>query len=186
MPKRLPCALVLACILLASLSAQGLCSEPVAAGGTIPPDMSLLAPAAPEDRAYLGLDDGPVFKLSAIKADFVILEVIGVYCPQCHIQAPFFDKFFARLSADPVLGSKIKMVAMAAGATTEELAYLRETGKYKYPVASDPDYVAHKQVGEPKTPYTMLVNSKGQVLYAQVGIIEDVNALYEQFATLTR
>lgn len=186
MSHRFPLIFALALMLLCASVPRVGYAEPVAAGGTIPPGMALQAPAAPEERAYLGLGDGPTFKLSDIKAGFVILEVIGVYCPQCHIQAPFFDKFFARLSADPELGSKIKMVAVAAGATKEELAYLRETGKYKYPVASDPDYVAHKQLGEPKTPYTMLVNANGKVLYAQVGIIEDVNALYEQIAKLAR
>lgn len=178
--------LALALLLPCAVVCHGLCAEPVAAGGAMPPGMTLQAPPAPDDRAYLGLGDSPAFTLPDIKADFVILEVVGVYCPLCHIQAPFFAKFFARLNADPELGPKVKMLAMAAGATPQELAYLRETGKYKYPVAGDPDYVAHKQLGDPKTPYTMLVDAKGKVLFAQVGVIEDVNALYEQIARLVR
>ena len=84
------------------------------------------------------------------------------------------------------LGGKVKMLGMAAGATKEEMEYLRESGVYKFPVASDPDYAAHKLLGEPKTPFTMLLDAKGKVLYAHLGIVEDVNALYEQIVALTR
>lgn len=180
-------ALVLLCLLVVSaLASQGLCAEPPKAGGAVPPGLTLRGPLSSEDRAYLGIGAGESFKLSEVKGGFVLLEVVGVYCPQCHVQAPLFDKLFARLSQDPDLGGKVKMLGMAAGATKEEMEYLRESGVYKFPVASDPDYAAHKLLGEPKTPFTMLLDAKGKVLYAHLGIVEDVNALYEQIVALTR
>lgn len=178
-------ALALAVLVLAALGAQALAAEPPKPGQSLPP-LTMTAPLKPEDKAYLGIGDGPSFKLSDVKADFVLFEVLGVYCPQCHVQAPHFDKLFLRIKADPELSGKVKMLGMAAGATKEEVAYLLETGAYKFPVAYDTDFVAHKLLGEPKTPYTMLLNAKGQVLYAHLGIVEDVNALFEQIAKLAR
>lgn len=180
-------ALVLACLLaLSALPSPALCAEPPKPGASLAPGLTLRGPLSPEDREYLGVGPGDSFKLSDVKGGFVILEVVGVYCPQCHTQAPLFDKLFSRLRQDPDLGARVKMLGMAAGATKEEMEYLRESGVYKFPVASDPDYTAHKLLGEPKTPFTMLVDAKGKVLYAHLGIVEDVNAFYEQIVGLTR
>ncbi|MFZ5426711.1 MAG: redoxin family protein [Thermodesulfobacteriota bacterium] len=159
---------------------------PPEAGGQVPADLSLTAPVGPSGGEYLGIGQAKTFKLSDVKSPYILLEVVGVYCPQCHVQAPLFDKFFQRLSQDKELSAKVKMLGMAAGATKEEMDYLRESGVYKYPVASDPDFAAHKRIGEPKTPYTMLLDAKGKVLFAHLGIIEDVNAFYEQVAKLAR
>ncbi|MBI4805719.1 MAG: TlpA family protein disulfide reductase [Desulfovibrio sp.] len=161
-------------------------AEPPKVGAVLPQGLQLSAPLGAEERNYLGCGDGGTFKLSAVKADFVIIEVVGVYCPQCHIQAPLFDKFYARLTKDSELGGKVKMLGLAAGATKEEMEYLRDSGVYKYPVAWDPNFAVHKQLGEPKTPFTMVVDSKGKVLFAHMGIIEDVNAFYDQVSKLVR
>lgn len=180
-------ALVLFLLLaMLALPAQAPCAEQPKLGGTVPPGLALRGPLSPEDREYLGVGAGESFKLSEIKSPYLLLEVLGVYCPQCHIQAPLFDKLFSRLRQDPELGAKVKMLGMAAGATKEEMEYLKETGVYKFPVASDPDYASHKLLGEPKTPFTVLVDAKGKVLYAHLGIIEDVNAFYDQIAGLAR
>lgn len=176
-------AVVLAAALL--LSGQAL-AEPPKEGGQVPADLALSSPIGPEDGPYLGIGTGPTFRLGDVKSPYILLEVVGVYCPQCHIQAPLFDKFHQRLLKDPELSAKVKMLGLAAGATREEMEYLHETGAYKYPIAWDPDFVSHKRIGEPKTPYTMLLDAKGRVLFAHLGIIEDVNAFYEQVAKLAR
>jgi hypothetical protein len=178
-------ALALILLTFASPCVPALAADPPKPGQTLPP-LAMSAPLKAEDRAYLGIGDAASFKLSDVKAGFVLFEVLGVYCPQCHVQAPHFDKLFARIKADPELSGKVKMLGMAAGATKEEVEYLLESGAYKFPVAYDTEFAAHKLLGEPKTPYTMLVNAKGQVLYAHLGIVEDVNALFEQIAKLAR
>jgi len=177
---------VFAVLTLMAATAPALRAEPPKVGTVLPQGLVLSSPLGGEERNYLGSGDGGTFKLSAVKADFLIVEVVGVYCPQCHIQAPLFDKFYTRLAKDSELGGKVKMLGLAAGATKEEMEYLRGSGVYKYPIAWDPDFVAHKQLGEPKTPFTMVVDSKGKVLFAHMGIIEDVSAFYEQVSKLAQ
>ncbi|MGE4299304.1 MAG: peroxiredoxin family protein [Desulfovibrionaceae bacterium] len=181
-------AIILAALfsLMAACAAGAAWAEPVAGSGTVPSGLALSAPLGPDDAGYLGIGPDASFTLSDVKAPYLIVEVLGLYCPLCHTQAPLFDKFFTRLTTDPAMSSKVKMLGMAAGATKEEMAYLLESGVYKYPIAWDPDYVAHKALGEPKTPYTMLLDANGKVLYDHLGVIEDVNAFYGEIAKLVR
>jgi len=161
-------------------------ADPPKPGATLPGGLSFNTPLKQADRAALGLGEGPTFRLSDLKAGLVLLEVVGVYCPQCHVQAPLFAKLHARLSQNPELKDKVVMLGMAAGATKEEMEYLGDSGVYPYPVAWDPDFVAHKALGEPKTPFTMLLDAKGKVLYAHLGIIEDMDAFHAQIVKLAR
>lgn len=152
--------------------------------GAAVPGLVLATPAQPAERAALGLSEAPTFGLADLKADLAIIEVIGVYCAQCHIQAPLFAGMYSRLSKDPALSSRVAMIGLAAGATEAELDYLRQEGTYPFPVIGDPDYAAHKLLGEPQTPFTFIVDRSGKVLYAHLGVIEDVNGLYQEVQKL--
>lgn len=178
--------LALACIWLLTSLATPLWAEPPKPGELVPAGLSLSAPPNAQDRAALGLSETPAFKLLDVKSELLIVEVLGVYCPLCHTQAPLFDKFYSRLAQTPELAGKVKMLGLAAGATKEEVEYLRDSGAYNYPIAFDPDYVAHKLLGEPKTPFTMILDAKGRVLFAHLGVLEDMNAFYEQLLGLVK
>jgi hypothetical protein len=154
-------------------------------GDTLP-QITLQTPVAAEDRTALGLPEGAVFRLGDVDAQCVLFEVIGVYCVECHKQAPLFDKLHARLAKDPALSGRVRMVAMAAGATDKEVEYLRKKGAYPFPVVNDPQYEAHKALGEPKTPFTMLVARDGKVVYAHLGVITDTAGFYREIETLCR
>lgn len=154
--------------------------------GDVLPAFSLVSPQSPEDRAVLGLSDVATFSLGDVAAPCIIFEVIGVYCPECHKQAPLFDKLHARLAKDPNLSGRVRMLAMAAGATDKELEYLKKKGSYQFYVVNDPEYAAHKALGEPKTPFTMIVGSQGQVLYAHLGVITDMGGFYSTIERLCR
>ena len=107
------------------------CSSPLSgaenlqpeAGQEMPP-LTLPVPKDPAGRAELGLDDGRTsFGLSDLKSDLILLEVIGVYCPQCFIQAPEFNKLYIRLNKGKTQG-RVAMFALAAGATDQEIEQL--------------------------------------------------------------
>jgi peroxiredoxin len=149
------------------------------AGQKMPP-LILPVPGDPAGRAELGLDDGKTtFGLSDLKNDLVLLEVIGVYCPQCFIQAPEFNKLYARLNKGKTQG-RVAMFALAAGATDLEIEQLISSRQYRFPVVKDMVFEAHKLLGEPKTPFTIICRPDGTVLFTHLGIIEDIDTFYGQ------
>ena len=154
-------------------------------GDTLPEFTMQPNAAYPDDAGYLGIEPGQPFTIADPEGEFVFLEIIGVYCPQCHKQAPGFARLHSLLARNG-LDDDVKMIALAAGGTLTETAYLREQGSYIFPVISDETYEIHKKLGEPKTPYTMIVDESGKVLYAHLGIITDIEGLLERIKSLVQ
>jgi peroxiredoxin len=144
--------------------------------GDLLPEFELVTPAGKADQEYLGVS-GETFHLRDIDARVILVEVIGVYCPYCYEQAPLFRNLYNRIQ-DGKLAGKVKMVGIAAGGTPMEADYLRQEGQYDYPLVQDPKYEVHKFLGEPRTPFTMIIDKEGKVLYAHAGIIKDIDTLY--------
>lgn len=152
-------------------------------GGTLPP-FQLPAPASDNDREYLGVK-GPTFQLKDVPCRVLLVEILGAYCPLCYQQAPLFSKLFARINKRN-LGDKVKMLGIAIGATPMEVEQLRKNGSYEFPVVQDESFAVHKLLGEPRTPFTMLVGKDGKVLYAHLGVIEDVDAFFQAIQDLVK
>lgn len=177
-------ALLLACALLVvfSFACPVRAAEAPGKGDTLPP-LQLLAPSLTKDQHYLGVPPHGVFGLEQISGDLVLLELVGVYCPYCHKQAPWFNSLFTRLQRGG-LDERVKMLAVASGATEPEVAQLRKHSNYAYPVLRDEDYSVHKALGEPKTPYTLVVNKKGEILFAKLGVIVDIDGFFNTIKKL--
>ncbi len=155
-------------------SAQNALPEP---GGKIA-KLNLEAPSDPAGRKGLGLGDAvDGFSLFDLKADLVLIEVIGVYCPQCYKQAPEFNKLYDRLNRGKNRG-RVAMFALAAGGSGPEIEQLIQSGQYRFPIVGDVRYEAHKLLGEPKTPFTIVCRPDGSVLYTHLGIISDIDGFY--------
>lgn len=165
-------------VLIGVLSAG---AEPFGPGASIA-QIRFAAPHLAEDAAALGMQPGASFAVQDLGADLVLLEVIGVYCPQCHKQAPGFNSLYGRLNKGKTKG-RVAMFAVAAGGTDLEVAQARES-MYRFPVVSDPNYVAHKALGEPLTPYTIVCRADGTIVWAHLGVVEDVSELYARIRDL--
>jgi hypothetical protein len=148
--------------------------------GSVLPALSIASPSSAEDRTYLGIGNAPTFGIEQIAAEIVVLEIIGVYCPQCHVQLPLFNKLFFRIQKDSQLAAKTKFAAIAVGANANEVAYLKDQFKIPYPVLVDPQFIIHKQLAEPRTPFTMLITGNQKVAYAHLGIIADIDVFLNQ------
>lgn len=148
-------------------------------GSTLPP-IRLDAPAGKEELKYLGLGPGKPFFLPKVESQLVLIEIIGVYCPECHTQAPLFNQLFYRIQKDAGMAKKVKMMAIAVGATPMEVAYLKKEHQIPFPIIKDQYFVIHKLLGEPRTPFTMLVAKDQKVLFSHLGIIEDLNQFLSQ------
>lgn len=148
------------------------------------PEFQLLSPAAETDREYLGLGNSEKFSMDQVNAQLVLIEIVGVFCPQCHIQAPLFNTLFQRLKKNPEMGSKIKMVAIAIGATPMEVDYMREQFSIGFPLTRDPDFAIHKLLGEPRTPFIMIVAKDKKVIFTHLGVISDMDAFFVELQKL--
>lgn len=148
------------------------------------PDFSLQAPASDRDREYLGLGAGE-FKLKDVAAELLIVEIIGVYCPLCHQQAPLFNQLVGRIDKK-ALTSRVKLLAVAAGGNPIEIEHLRSNGVYDYPIVPDESFAIHKLLGQPRTPFTLLLGKDRKVLDAHLGVIEDIDAYFEKIQGLLK
>jgi hypothetical protein len=152
--------------------------------GDVLPAFELETPDAEPARAYLGVS-APTFKLGDIQCRLLLLEVIGVYCPQCYRQAPLFNTLYSRIEKGKLKG-QVKMLALAAGGNMNEIRYLSEQVQYTFPIVPDPKFDLHKRLGEPRTPFTLLVDPKGKVLHTHMGVIEDIEGLLRLITDLAR
>lgn len=175
---------------LAVICVSGAIISGPASGGELPkkgdslPAFELQSPEAEKDRVYLGITK-PVFRLQDIQTKLLLLEIIGVYCPVCYRQAPIFNNLYNRIEKSGLKG-KVKMLALAAGGNQKEIQYLNEQKQYRFPIASDPIFEVHKLLGEPRTPFTLLLSPEGKVLYTHMGVIEDLDAFWKTITELTR
>ncbi|MBF0302134.1 MAG: TlpA family protein disulfide reductase [Desulfamplus sp.] len=171
--------ILLFCLLLSVI----MCSVSIAAqpkaGDTIPP-LTLPVPYDQAGKTALGLSEtATTFTLVDLKSELILIEIIGVYCPQCFKQAPGFNNLYARLNKGKMKG-RVTMFALAAGGTDGEIEQLLKSGQYKFPVVRDDKYEIHKILGEPKTPFTIICRQDGTILDTHLGIIEDIDKFYGQ------
>jgi len=171
---RIPIVLALLCALLGSV--QTAKADALPAPGQTLPALAFKTPALAQDAQALGVVGKKSFRLKDLKAKVVVVEVIGVYCSECVKQVRTFNTLYARL-ARRIQAGEVQMFGLAAGGTDMEIENLRKRGIYKYPIVSDEQYKAHKQLNEPQTPFTMLVTPAGKVVYSHLGVDEDIEAM---------
>lgn len=155
----------------------GRCGTPPKPGDTLP-EMSLAAPVSKQDKAYLGISDTPQFLIGDIDTQLLVLEILGVYCPVCHRQRPHINRLFHRVDKNADLAGKVKFLGIAAGGSPMETDYYIKQSKVPYPVLPDEKFVVHKKLNEPLTPYTLVATRDGKILYAHLGLIEDMDKFF--------
>jgi peroxiredoxin len=165
-----------------ALAAPGACAELPDAGDTLAP-FPIVAPPAQADRDYLGLGGGETFTLADVKAELIVLEFSGVYCPICHEQAPGVRSLFKRLQRAGLSG-RVKLFSVAGGSTQMEVDQVHGLYKAEYPILCDPDFAVHAALNEPKTPFTMVLRPDGSVLWAHLGRIDDFDGFFKTIQSL--
>jgi peroxiredoxin len=175
---------ILAAFLL-FFTASAHCAETPRSGSVLP-EFKIQAPVQKDDREYLGLGESDTFSLKKVGTRLVLVEIVGVFCPQCHAQAPLFNALYHRIRKNSDLDPRVRMLAIAAGATPMEADYMRKQFNIPYPILLDSDFSIHKLLGEPRTPFTMLVTPEGKVEYAHVGVITDMDEFYARIQKLVQ
>jgi len=152
--------------------------------GSRMPSMSLNAPESQKDCDYLGVAANQPFVLADVNSDLIMVEIIGVYCPQCHKQRPPINRLYHRIQKDAALSKKVKFMGIAVGATPMEVAYLVKDSHIPYPIITDPTFDVHKLLSEPRTPFNIVTTKDGKILWTQLGIIDDMNVFYATLKSL--
>ena len=178
--------LVLVWLSLALFASQVFAAGPLGVGERHPEILAFAfpAPEVPDHRIYLGLEqDQGSLDLADMKRDFLLIEIVGVYCPVCHNQAPDTLRLYQRVQRDAGLAGKLGIVAVAVGATAMEIEHLHRTWRFPFPILQDGDYALHKLIGEPDTPYTFILDRDGSVLYSHLGRT-DTDSLFNKLKQL--
>ena len=135
-------------------------------------------PDSPMDMEYLGLKAQTSFSLSQIPAKLVLIECLNLYCASCHKQAAVANKVHKLIQEDPVLSRDIKVLGICAGSNRTETEDYKDELLFTFPLFPDPHFFVHKMFGSPETPFTILLNNKGKVLFFRYGIVNDVDAFF--------
>ncbi len=127
-----------------------------------------------KEKEYLGLKKNcKKFLIKEIKAEFVILEFINVYCFACQKQAPNFNKFYRNLKDR----KNIKFLAIALGNCKNEIINFKKRFKIKFPIVPDEKFEIYEKIGGTRTPFTLILKDN-KIIYGHLGLISNYSELY--------
>ncbi|HQM44743.1 MAG TPA: redoxin family protein [Smithellaceae bacterium] len=167
--KRNRTVVIAAILIFALMSAVGVAAEPPKVGSTLP---ALKLP-----------------RLDESKVSVLIIQVFSLYCPYCQKDAPNMNRFFSLIENNPKLKGKIKIIGIGAGNTQFEVNTFKKKYHVEFPLTADPDYSAHKILGEVRTPYFIVVKLNGskkmEVVYSRLGGHENPEAFLDEVVRLS-
>ena len=138
-----------------------------------------------EGRRYLGLPESGPFSLGDLDAEIIVVEFLNKYCMSCQRQAPIFNRVYKAIASDPQLADRVKMLGIGVGNRTLQVENFRKEKKIPFPIVSDVEFIGYEAVGEPKTPFTVLVHGTDTVvLSTHRGLILSDTELVEEIRTM--
>lgn len=151
--------------------------------GGVLPEITLPVPQQASEKAYLGIADTEFFNITQIKSPVVIIEIFSMYCPFCQKEAPLVNKLHELIQSKPVLKDKIKLIGIGAGNTQFEVDFFKSEYSIPFPLLPDESFSVHKAVGEVRTPYFFVVQTKpdgsNRIIYSKAGSIQDPQEFLE-------
>lgn len=173
-------AAVIAFIVLLAQLPDGTVSwadDKIPAEGGVLPEMKIPVPQKDEDLKYLGIKEKGTFKIPQIKAEMVIVEVFSMYCPFCQKEAPAVNQVHQAIAANRDLRDRVRMVGIGAGNSPFEVNTFKKHYSVPFPLLPDADYKIHDALGQPRTPYFLVVrlnpNGSHSIVYSKVGAFGD-------------
>jgi thiol-disulfide isomerase/thioredoxin len=140
-------------------------------------DLQFAAPITPEDAQYLGVPAGKPFKLDQVGAPYVLVEIFATGCSHCYAHAPHMNELFNMINKDPQTAEKVKIIGLAQGDSPDNVATWKKQLKVPFALVPDADGKVTEKINIMGTPTTILVNKKGDVLYAKPGATPDMQAV---------
>jgi hypothetical protein len=148
------------------------------------PDLIFQNSLSKEEQVYLGIKDEDTFSINDIKGTLTIVELTNTYCVSCQKNIKILNEIYKQTQNNKNLKGKIKVMGVAIGNNKREVNYFKNEHKILYPLINDPEFVAHKALGEPRVPYTMFVrrNAKGEEIIFKIhkGAFESADNLMNE------
>lgn len=136
------------------------------------------------EKRYLGISGEGQFKIPQIRTSTVIIEIFSLYCPVCQASAPEVNALYQMIEQVPDLKERIKMIGIGAGNSVLEANTFKEQYKIPFPLFPDPDFKIHKDLGEVRTPYFIVVKIKKDrtldIVHLQEGAFGEAEAFLLQ------
>lgn len=172
----------LACVLVLLVSGPARAADQPKEGQAFPA-LELAKPTQAAALKYLGLPPGAgVFSLGQVKAQVVLVEVFSMYCPICQAEAPRINQLNELIKARS-LADRLKVVGLGAGNSDFEVGVFRDKYQVPFPLLPDPDFKAHKALGEPRTPWFLLLRTRPgaqpQIIFTHLGGIGEPPAFLD-------
>jgi len=118
------------------------------------------------DRKLQGFDGAPDVALETLRGGPVVINFWATWCAPCVKEMPAFQQVAAEVEGRVVfLGVNVQDAPVNATSFAEQL-------EISYPMATDPRGAFWQEVGGFGMPTTLLVNSRGMVVYRHTGALE--------------
>ncbi|WP_031480334.1 peroxiredoxin family protein [Maridesulfovibrio frigidus] len=135
-------------------------AEPIKTGESFP-DVTLTGNQTSAQQSYLGLSGNGPWKLTDIKADYVVIEIFSMYCPHCQAEAPMVNELFTALKKSKSADT-IKLIGVGVGNSNFEINFFRKKFQVELPLFDDLDFKIHAETGAPGTPHFFLIKLDGK------------------------
>ena len=166
------CHMILRVLPIILLLGSPAAADPVGRGDPMP-DSVLAAPEDPAQKDYLGLKGAEAFELKDIDARLIIVEIFSMYCPHCQREAPAVNRLYRMLHENERWRDTVKLIGIGVGNSPYEVNFFRETYNVPFPLFADGDFVIHKALKKPRTPYFLVLrreaDGKMKIVHTQLG-----------------
>ena len=164
------------CLVLPAQAAAGI---EVLDEGRILPEIKLENHMEDYQAEYLGIKGKNDFKVTDVKGNALIIEFFSMYCPHCQREAPIVNKLYEASLNYP----EIKMIGIGVGNSLFEINHFKKTYNIFFPLFPDGDFHIHKDAGEPRTPYFVVIDLRpgrsGMIIFSQLGGIHEIDDFFK-------
>ena len=153
------------------------------------PTFTLPMPKSDAERAYLGLSGTGPFDTRQIKAQVLIVEAFGAFCPHCHHAAPYVNEVYRAIEGRLDLKDQVKIIGVGMRSTPFEVDLFKEKLHVPFPLFADKDMVIEKLLSIDTTPtfIGVKVNKDGsqERFYFRRGPFEDASQFLSEIIRLS-
>lgn len=134
-----------------------------------------------EEQQYLGILRKSSFTLKDIQGTLLVIEVFSTYCTSCPRDIPVLNEVYSSVRKERGLRESVRVFSIAIGNTrTEVEGYIKEF-RALYPVLTDYNFIAHKALGDPRVPFTLIVRNTAQgrcvIEYTHQGVLSSAEEI---------